>query len=150
MANLNLKFKKILKDLEENIKNKEDLEYMKSQMFNLYNIFFEQISENEELMTMKILEVLERQVKVEEKLQKLEKSLNDIEKDIYMDEDSEFNIICPYCNHDFIIDYDELKEEVTCPECKNLIELYWNDENNNSSCECKGCSGCKDNNEEDM
>ena len=32
MSNLNVKFKKVLEDLEKNIQNKEDLEYIKIQI----------------------------------------------------------------------------------------------------------------------
>ena len=38
MSNLNVKFKKILEDLEQNIQNKEDLEYIKTQIFNFQYI----------------------------------------------------------------------------------------------------------------
>ena len=44
MSDFNAKFKKILNDIEENIQNKDDLEYIKVQIFNLYNLFFDEIN----------------------------------------------------------------------------------------------------------
>ena len=44
-----------------------------------------------------------------------------------------------YCNYQFIADVDsEINEEIECPECHNVIELDWNED------ECtQGCSHCK-------
>lgn len=89
-------------------------------------------------------------------------------KDIYEDEDYDFEIVCPYCNHEFVADIeDELKEEIECPECHNKIELDWDGEDDD--CCSGGCCGCghhdecgsdeedsdtdseeKDNNDDDM
>ena len=43
MSNLNSEFKNILETLENNMKNKEDLEFVKVQIFNLYNMFFDEV-----------------------------------------------------------------------------------------------------------
>lgn len=137
MANLNVKFKKILEDLEENISNKEDLEYIKTQIFNLYNIFFEEINRIEEMTASRMETVAGMQAVLQEKVEKLENELNSIEKELYIDdEDSDFSITCPYCNNEFIVDSDELKNEVECPECSNIIELDWGSDDES------GCSGC--------
>ena len=52
--------------------------------------------------------------------------LRNISNDIYEDED-DFEIVCPYCNFEFIADIDESKTEIICPECENVIELDWGD-----------------------
>ena len=43
MANLKKKFNAIIADLEKNIKNKEDLEYIKSQVYNISLLFLDEI-----------------------------------------------------------------------------------------------------------
>jgi len=125
MANINTKFKKILSDLEENIKDEQELEYVKAQMFNLYNILFEEVNKIEELANEKIAAILEIQVQMEAKVSKLEQDLTELQKDIYEGEDSEISILCPYCNNEFVLEMDELREEIECPECNNIIELDW-------------------------
>ena len=58
-------------------------------------------------------------------------------------------VICPYCNHQFITDIDlEANSEIKCPECKNIIEFDWNeDEDQENSCKknCNGCCDCTEN-----
>ena len=72
----------------------------------------------------------------------------DIEDDIYEEEGFDFEIVCPYCEHEFVIDTSEDKTEIKCPECKNIIELDWSgnldDEDDGCSGNCCGCSGCGD------
>ena len=43
-------------------------------------------------------------------------------------EDFEFEIVCPYCNYEFIADIDEHEDEILCPECNNPIELDWSED----------------------
>ena len=81
--------------------------------------------------------------------------IDNIEKDIYAEEGFDFEIVCPYCESEFIIDVDENKTEVECPECNNIIELDWtgnvDDEPEHDGCNgsCHGCHGCEDNDEDD-
>lgn len=146
MANLSLEVKKILKELEDHMQSKEDLDFVKTQIFNLYNAFFEEINNMEELANSRMAELAQAQVNMEEKFINIEKSLKNIEKDIYLDDeenmddddDYEFAIVCPYCNKEFVIDVDAIQGEVICPECKNEIELDWGD----NSCSHEGCEGC--------
>jgi UDP:flavonoid glycosyltransferase YjiC (YdhE family) len=60
----------------------------------------------------------------------------------------DFEIVCPYCNYEFIIDMAENKTEIECPECKNTIELDWtgdvDNEHHDCSGDCHGCHGCND------
>ena len=82
---------------------------------------------------------------LEERLNVLQNKLNKLEKDIYEDENEfEFEVVCPYCNHQFVTDVDlELNSEIKCPECKNIIELDWNeDEEEQCMGNCHGCHGC--------
>ena len=82
-------------------------------------------------------EIKENQKIMTEKMEKMQQVIDNIEKDIYSDEGFNFEIICPYCEFEFIIDADEDKNEVECPECKNTIELDWSGDLE----EHDGCSG---------
>ncbi len=155
MAELSKKFRKIISDMENNFENKNDLEYAKSQIANMFCIFMDTIemivSNNEG----QIQEIMNKQEDINNKISKIENSLNKIEKDIYLDENYDFEIVCPYCNHEFVEEVMlDSKKEITCPECHNIIELDWNEDGipyDEFSCgaDCGGCShGCATKNEE--
>lgn len=155
MSNLNVQFKKVLDDLEKNIQNKEDLEYIKVQIFNLYNMFFDEVNRMEEMSATRMETLAQSQAVLQERVEKLENQLKSMEKELYIDEESDFAITCPYCNAEFVVDYDELKNEVQCPECNNIIELDWGDDcEEQDGCCGHGCSHCghddEDDDEEDM
>lgn len=139
MSNLNVKFKKILEDLENNIKNKEDLDYIKVQIFNLYNLFFDEVNRIEEMTASRMETVAAAQAELQEKVENLESELKSMEKELYIDEDSDFSITCPYCNNEFIVECEELKDEIECPECNNIIELDWG-----AGCSCGDECDCGD------
>jgi hypothetical protein len=153
MSNLNAKFKKILEDLEQNIQNKEDLEYIKVQIFNLYNMFFDEINKIEDNTTIRMEAIAVAQAALQEKVEKLENEMKAMEKELYIDEESDFSITCPYCNNEFFVECEDLKDEVECPECNNIIELDWGDE---CGCGCEDeecghdCSHCHHDEEDDM
>ena len=86
MSDFNAKFKKILNDIEENIQNKDDLEYIKVQIFNLYNLFFDEINRIDELTTKKIETITNTQSQMEKRVEKLQNQLSSIEKELYLDE----------------------------------------------------------------
>lgn len=142
MSNLNSEFKNILETLENNIKNKEDLELVKVQIFNLYNLFFDEVSNLENLANSRISELAGKQAEMEETLKSIEKEVKNISIDIYGEEEDEdgeytFTIACPYCDEEFSLDVDELEDEVTCPNCNEVIELDWGHE-----CDEGDCSSC--------
>ena len=150
MSNLNVKFKKILEDLEQNIQNKEDLDYIKVQIFNLYNLFFDEINRIEDMTASRMETIAGTQAVLQEKVETLENEIKSMEKELYIDEESDFSITCPYCNNEFIVDCEELKDEIECPECNNIIELDWGDENNgHNGCE-HDCSHCNHDEDDDM
>lgn len=139
MSKLSNQYKKFMKDLEENIENKEDYEYIKNEISKLFIMFINEIDEMKEIHENKINAILERQTEFNEKIIKIENALNNIQKDIYMEDIADFEILCPYCNKEFVIQLDELRDEVECPECNNTIELDWNDSENDCG---EGCPGC--------
>ena len=98
-----------------------------------------------------------RQNIINDKMDQMQQVIDNIEKDIYSEDGFDFEIVCPYCNYEFIIDVDENKTEIECPECQNVIELDWtgdveDDANNQEGCsgDCHGCHGCSDEEDDDM
>lgn len=146
MADITKKCKKIIKDLESNIKDPTDLEFAKEQIFSLLESFLEEIEKIQETAEKRVDKLIQNQ-------SELDRRLSTIEKDIY-EEEGDFEIVCPYCNNEFFVDYDELKDEVICPECNNTIELDWNEEHDCSCChgdcedECD-CEECDDYEDDD-
>ena len=111
MANLSNELKKILNSLENNIEDEKTLSLAKTEMFNLYNIFLDEMSKMQELADNRIAELAESQERMNQKLNKIESGLKNIEKDIYIDgmqdEDYDLSITCPYCNNGFNRIYDK-------------------------------------------
>ena len=149
MADFNVKFKQILDEIEEKIENKDDLELVKTEMFKLYNLFFDEMNRIEEMASNRMQTIAGTQAALQEKVEKLENRINSMEKELFIDdEESDFSITCPYCNNEFIADYEDLKDEIECPECGNTIELDWG--NNDEPKGCTGnCNGCRLHDEED-
>lgn len=101
-----------------------------------------------------VKELKENQLLMTNKIENMQKVIDHIESDIYSDEGFDFEIVCPYCEHEFVIDANEDKNEVECPECKNVIELDWtgdlyDEEDDGCSGHCCGCSGCVDSSDEE-
>jgi len=160
MAELKEEYKKFLEDMEKNIKNKEDLDYIKERFSLFIDIVLEKMDEIVKNQEEKMKELEGKQSKIEENITKIQQVVDNIEKDIYSEDGFDFEIVCPYCNYEFVIDVDENKTEIECPECQNIIELDWSgdiDEDEHGQCHgsCSHCSGCEDqnddnNNDDDM
>lgn len=149
-------YKSFLDDIEKNIKNKEDLEYVKKRFTTFLDTIVDYMDNIIDYKKEKLEKLESNQQKMEEKISKMQKVINNIEKDIYLEDGFDFEIVCPYCNYEFIIDLDENKTEVECPECGNTIELDWtgniekNDEKSECQGNCNGCHGCDDEEDDDM
>ena len=152
MKDIKNEYKSFLDDIEKKIKNKEDLDFVKLRFAQFVDVVLDKIDyivdyKNEEMQKLE-----EAQKQIEEKMSKMQQVIDNIEKDIYVEDGFDFEIVCPYCNHEFIIDLDEEKSEINCPECQNVIELDWSgdvDEENDlsqSGCsgQCHGCNNCED------
>lgn len=163
MADLQERLKSVIEELENKIENKDTLEFVKTQIYNLSLIFLDEIERVSEANIKKMDALAEKYKEINDKVDNVEESVKNIEKDIYMQEDDEdefdLEIVCPYCNNEFIADFsDELKDEITCPECNNVIELDWNKEEHDCGgcCDCHGeengeCHGnCKHDDDDDM
>ena len=138
MGILKNEYKSFLDDIEKNIKNKEDLEYIKERFASFLDVMLDQMDYIMAYKKDEITKLENTQKELDEKMAKMQQVINNIEKDIYAEDGFDFEIVCPYCNYEFIIDLDENKTEVECPECNNIIELDWNGDTNEDE---QGCSG---------
>ena len=153
MAKLREEYNNFLEDIEKNLKNKEDIEYVKVR----FSMFVDKvISEMDMLIdykTQKMNELEQKQKEIDDKMSKMQQIIDNIEKDIYSDEGFDFEIICPYCDNQFVIDVDEDRTEVECPVCNNIIELDWSgdvEEDIDCNGSCSGCHGCDEEAEEEQ
>lgn len=149
MGRLNDEYKKFVEDIDKNIKNKEDLLFIKQRLTTFVDVVIEEMESVLHFKEEKMNDLEQKQKELDSKIYKMQQILDNIEKDIYTDEGFDFEIVCPYCNYEFVIDMDEEKTEVQCPECQNMIELDWSgnpDDEENFKCNgsCSGCSGCDD------
>ena len=153
--NINDEYRKIMSDLESHIKDEEDLKYAKSQLEKLSMMFINEMENMTQTYETKLDDLDVRQAQLEQKLKEVQSALDNIEKDIYdgeMEEGTcEFEITCPYCNHEFVAELDEVRDEIQCPDCKNIIELDWEHSCEDDGCTggCSGCHGCSDEEEND-
>lgn len=133
MSELSNEFQKMMDDLENNLENKKDVEYVRKAVTD----FFEKVEENVE-GRMKV---------IEDRMNKVDDTLNKMQEEFYLDdefeEDDILEIACPYCNHVFETEINESKTELQCPECNNIIELDWNCcDDEDDECGAGGCSHC--------
>ena len=84
MADLSSKYKKIINNLEKNIKDKQELEYIKEQVYAITSLFLDELDKIIEISENKMQDLLANQTELQEKINKVESSVNEIEKDIYM------------------------------------------------------------------
>jgi uncharacterized Zn-finger protein len=169
MTELKKEFKNYLDDLEKNIQNKDDLEYIKDRTTEFMDIVLGQMEYILNYKEKKIAQIEKIQKDIERKITLMQQDIKEIEEDIYIDnvdsiydenDELEFNnvneneydfeIVCPYCDNEFLIDLDQENSEIECPQCNNIIELDWtgNTEEqaeNKNKCgggHCSNCSGC--------
>lgn len=149
MENIEKSYRKIIDDMEEKIKNHEDLEYAKQEFLKLMVLFFSEIEFLKKHYNDKINDIIERQEYLSEKLDQVEEIAKNIEEEITLNEevedqmitellhpslknfendiDTECELTCPYCGELFFIHIERGEKEISCPYCDNPIELDWND-----------------------
>ena len=153
MADLGKKYQEILTELENKISDKNEFEFIKQKISELNIEYMDSINS--------VLQILKNQNKLDNKIRVLQNKINNIEEDIYItdddeydydcnyncegrcgcdqmhDNDYEFEITCPYCDFEFITDNSyQNQREIKCPKCHKTIELDWN---NNCGGECEHC-----------
>ena len=147
MARIKEEYKSFLNDMEKNLKSKEDLEYVKIRFSMFVDKVIDEMDAILEYKEQKMNSIEEKQKQIDDKMNKMQQIIDNIENDIYSEDGFDFEIICPYCDNQFVIDVDENKTEVECPVCNNIIELDWSgDVEDDMDCEqdCSGCHGCDD------
>lgn len=107
MSNINNKYKNIIDEIEDKIKNKEDLDFVKEKFTELSVFFIDIIDKLTSITNARLNEIEESQREIDNKISKVQSVVNNIENDIYADDENcEFEIICPYCNYQFVTDID--------------------------------------------
>lgn len=114
------------KDIDENIKNEDDLIYVKSRTAKLVDFIADEIEKIIDYKEEKLNAIIKKQEQEDLKIKELSEKIDTVYEDIYDEPSDEFLISCPYCNNEFDAEIDEESDEIRCPECGNLIELDWN------------------------
>lgn len=138
-------YNKFLESMEKKFKNEEDLNYIKENFALFVDKVIDEIDMILNYKQEKMNELEQKQKEIDEKMNKMQSIIDNIEKDIYAEDGFDFEIICPYCDNQFVIDVDEDKTEVECPVCNNIIELDWTgdtEEDTDCNGSCSGCHGC--------
>ena len=94
-------------------------------------------------------DLLDAHEELEEKVDEIDADLADIEEIAYGDDDDEdddefdddmdfFEIECPNCHEDFMVDFDALDEDkgITCPNCNQEIEFEFECDCDDENCDC--------------
>ena len=176
MAEIKKEFKNFLDDLDKNVKNKEDLDYVKNRTALFMNSVLDYVDYIVKYKENKITEIEKIQSELERKMNGIEHDIAEIQQDIYFDDfedmspeeieemnemydDEEYDtqIVCPYCENEFLVDLSQELNEIQCPECNNIIELDWTgnveeEPQSNHNCgagHCSQCPGCGSNKKED-
>lgn len=152
MSNLNDEYENIISKIESSITDEKELQIVKNEIAKLTILFINTVDKVMEYSEEKLANLEEKHQDLEERLNMLQNKMSKIEKDIYEEDEFEFDVICPYCNHQFVTNIDlEVNSEIKCPECKNIIELDWNEDEEESGKEnCKGCEECNKNEKDDF
>lgn len=155
MAELSKNYDRIMKEIENTISNDEERKIVKQKVEELSEMFVDKMEMMSNIMEKDIKQLRNNEDKLNLIVRQLQKTVKEIETDIYEEDMSgeyDFEIVCPYCNAEFITDLSRMNEEndeIKCPECNNIIELDWNeDEENGCLGHCSGCHGCGGENEE--
>lgn len=146
MSDLKNSYQTILNELENHFQDENEKRFVTEKFQELSVMFMDVIDRLTALTDARVKEVEEKQKDIENQILKVQKTVDGIENDIYEDDETyEFEIICPYCNHEFVTDIEnENNEEIQCPECHNIIELDWDGEEDECDCCSHHCSDCEE------
>ena len=133
--------KKKVAEIESTISNKDEAAKALALVAEFINMF-----------TDKLVEVNERQVRLEERVGDVFDMLSQIEEEMIENLNSEFEAECPYCGEIIPFKIPEEGEDFECPKCGNVIELellFGDDDCDCGSCGDHHCSGCHEEEEDD-
>ena len=107
MGILKNEYKSFLDDIEKNIKDPQDLEYIKGRFASFLDVILDQMDYIMDYKKEQIEKLENTQKELDDKMGKMQQVIDNIEKDIYSEDGFDFEIVCPYCNYEFFIDIDE-------------------------------------------
>ena len=142
MSDLGDNYKRIITEIEQKVSNQEELEFVKKKILELSGLFMNTIDKIIQKTDSKLAHMEKRQQLLDKKITELQIYIEEqVEED---EEDSfDFEIVCPYCNQEFIAEISG-KNEIECPECHNMIELDWEEEETTGCMGgCQRCGGCE-------
>ena len=87
MAEIRKEFTNFLDDLDKNIKNQEDLKYIKERSAVFMNVILDHIDFILQLKEDKISEIEEKQNIIQNKLNGIEKDIAEIQQEMYIDDE---------------------------------------------------------------
>lgn len=149
MSKLQEQFNAIIAKIEERIQDEEELNFIKERIAEISMLYIDELNKIMDLSERRVNQVYENQKILEQKMADIERGMGNIQKELYLDDEYDFEIVCPYCNHEFVSDIGADIKEVECPECHNIIELDWNQEEEECTGHCGGCHGCGHDEEDD-
>lgn len=149
MSQLQDNFNAIIAKIEERITDADELNFIKEQIAEISMLYIDELNKIMDLSERRVNKVFENQKILEKKLEDIEKNMSNIKEELFVEDEYDFEIICPYCNHEFVSDIDSKNKEVKCPECGNIIELDWNEEEHDCGGHCGSCGGCGHDEEDD-
>ena len=127
MSNFGEQYRRIIETLENTIKDEKKLNLAKEQLGTMVQSIVDDCNLMIDKYDEKIAFIEETNSKNEEKLKELERKINDFEKMIELEEYDIF-ITCPYCGFEFQTEYDDEIKEIPCPECQEIIEIDWDED----------------------
>ena len=113
------------------------------------------VSEIVGMFTDKLIEMSERQLKLEEKVEDVFDMLSQIEEEMIENLNNEFEAECPYCGETIPFVIPEEGEDFECPHCGNTIEMELLFDEEGCDCgscghdHCHGC-GLEENDDDDL
>lgn len=150
MSKLQEDFNAIIAKIEERITDEEELGFIKQQIIDVSMLYINELNKVIDISERRVNQVVENQRMLEKKQNQIESTLSNMEKEFFIDdEEYDFEIVCPYCNYEFVSDIASDIKEVECPECHNMIELDWNEDEGGCDGHCGGCHECGEHTEED-
>lgn len=150
MSKLQEDFNAIIAKIEERIKDEEELGFIKQQIIDVSMLYINELNKVIDISERRVNQVVENQRILEKKQNQIESTLSNMEKEFFVEDDEyDFEIVCPYCNYEFVSDIASDIKEVECPECHNMIELDWNEDEGGCDGHCSGCHECGADAEED-
>jgi translation elongation factor EF-1beta len=115
------KYNEVLRNLESKVKDKRDLNIAKLAIADLAVCYSEELTKISESLNLRLSDLENKVNSLENHFENID-NLENLETEVvHLTE----KISCPYCEFEFLVEYDDTSHEVICPKCNNLIELDW-------------------------